>query len=428
MTSKINRYPFRQTAERRSRNAEIEITQKKKTDDQSLVEENNDEFNSQTETETETDSGTESDFDTLSSDSEIDEMSATAVITPTTKFVGTVDENDPDKRKREAYTVDQYLADVDSRILARKITDPKEKIKEALLLVDPDKGDAHGLMTSSTFNAIRSYEELQRKCRLIWKPKAYKDKFYNLQQLRSPKKRGTDFSYMAELRTAIDRVLDDISKNNKFLVIAGGRSDNNIDARELLTYVTFGTMYDGLTEEYQKAFRKLTLDPKEDLVEVMGKIIEKASESRVRQEVVAYTDSQAPSTENKSEKVLVTQTSQHKGSGNNLQRGSFRGRGMQHSYRGNVYNKGNSQAYNYNNANNSGYSQRGYNASHRGRNYRNQGDRGKIECKRCGNNNHRTHECKYCEYCNRYGHLISHCYSKQRDEQKSQNKQQNKNN
>ena len=94
-------------------------------------------------------------------------MSTTAVITPTTKFVGTVDENDPDTRKRETYTVEQHLADVDSRIQAIQITDPKEKIKEALLLVDPDKGDTHGLMTSSTFNALTSYEDLKHKCRLI---------------------------------------------------------------------------------------------------------------------------------------------------------------------------------------------------------------------------------------------------------------------
>ena len=61
--------------------------------------------------------------------------------------------------------------------------------------------------------------------------------------------------------------------------------------------------------------------------------------------------------------------------------------------------------------NNSGYSQRGYNASHRGRNYHNQGDRGRTECKKCGYNNHRIHECRYCEYCDRYGHLTSYCYN-----------------
>ena len=118
------------------------------------------------------------------------DMTTTAIVTTTSRFVGSVNSSDPDKKQRERYDVDQFLADVDSRIHTRGITNDAGKIKEALLFVDPDVGDAHKLMTSSTFKNLTTYDAFKACCRKIWKPKAYKDKFYNLQQLRNMKKKG----------------------------------------------------------------------------------------------------------------------------------------------------------------------------------------------------------------------------------------------
>ena len=353
-------------------------------------------------------------------------MATTAVITSSTKFVGTVADDDPDKKRREAYTVDQFLADVDSRIQTRKITDDKAKIKEALLLVDPDKGDAHGLMISSAFSSFDKYEDFKDMCKLIWKPKIFKDKFFNLQQLRTLKKKGTEFSYAADLRTAVDRVIEDLIQKEKITIVGGGENNQNADIRQVLNYVTFGTMYDSLSEEYQRAFKKLSLDPKQGHIELMDKIMEKANESRIRQNVVAYTETQASTSEQNVEKTLVTQTSHNKSNGNNAQRGSYRGRGMYQSFRGNASNvQRDNQYYSYNNRNSYGNSQRGYSTPHRGRGYHNQS---RLECRKCGQSNHKTHECWYCEYCDRYGHKISNCYSKQRDDQRQQNNSQNKSN
>ena len=239
-------------------------------------------------------------------------MATTAVITSSAKFVGTVDESDPDKKRREAYTVDQFLADVDSRIQSRQITTDKAKIKEALLLVDPDKGDAHGLMILSAFSSIDKYDDFKAMCKLIWKPKVFKDKFFNLQQLRTMKKKGTDFSYAADMRTAVDRVIDDLIHRENITIVQGGDNNQNADIRQVLNYVSFGTMYDGLSEEYQRAFKKVSLDPKQGHISLMDKIIEKANESRIRQEVVAYTDTQASTSEHKVENTLVTQSSQNR--------------------------------------------------------------------------------------------------------------------
>ena len=69
-------------------------------------------------------------------------MTTTAIVTTPARFVGTVNSSDPEKKKKEKYDVDQFLADVDSRISNRGITADADKIKEALLLVDPEDGDA----------------------------------------------------------------------------------------------------------------------------------------------------------------------------------------------------------------------------------------------------------------------------------------------
>ena len=184
-------------------------------------------------------------------------MTTTAIVTTPARFVGTVNSSDPEKKKKEKYDVDQFLADVDSRIANRGITADANKIKEALLLVDPEDGDAHSLLTSSIFSEITSYADFKEKCKKVWKPKAFKDKFYNLQELRTFKKKGlTDYGYMGEIRKVIDRVVSDLVENPRIEKIDGGKRDQNIDAREVITYVAFSTIFESLSEDNRRAFRK----------------------------------------------------------------------------------------------------------------------------------------------------------------------------
>ena len=351
------------------------------------------------------------------------DMTTTAIVTTTSRFVGSVNSSDPDKKQRERYDVDQFLADVDSRIHTRGITNDAGKIKEALLFVDPDVGDAHKLMTSSTFKNLTTYDAFKACCRKIWKPKAYKDKFYNLQQLRNMKKRGqTDFSFAVEVQTAIDRVVEDINTNANIVKV----DDTKADIRQLMTYVAYSTIYDSLSPENQSAFKKIPLNPQETLIDTVDKIILKASETKLTQEVVACTGSSSPSS-SKVESTLVT--SQGK-KGNNNNRGNTRGRGAQHNARGQGHGLNNGQGHGYGHNNyyqeysNDGYQQqsyyprgRGSRRPSRGRGYNNQGYR--PECKKCGRNNHKTHECYYCDYCQEYGHETSRCYAKKRNEKRS---------
>ena len=91
----------------------------------------------------------------------IDNRGKMAALTPvTTRFVGNIqDLQDPDKHRLEAYNVHQFLADLDSRIVSQGITKDVDKIKEAQLLVHPEKGDAKEVLLSSMFSELASYEE-----------------------------------------------------------------------------------------------------------------------------------------------------------------------------------------------------------------------------------------------------------------------------
>ena len=345
-------------------------------------------------------------------------MATTAVVTNAARFVGTVSSTEVDKKRKEKYDVEQYLADVDSRITANRITVEADKIKEALLLVDPEVGDAHALMTSTLFTQISTYEDFKIKCRKIWKPKAYRDKFYNLSQLRTLKKKGTtDFNYMAEVRTVIDRVVTDIKGNKKIKRIEGGKRDEMADITEIVTYIAFSTIYDSLSEDFQRAFKKLELDPTTDLIDLMNNIMEKANENRIKHEVVAYTEDQNPSRTNKVESTLVTQHSKN----SQAKRGNYqRGRGVQ-SRGQNSHNQGNSyQGYSQPGYQQQSYNQRGRGSyrQYRGRGYHNQGYREGPKCRKCGRTNHKTYECFYCDYCKEYGHETSRCYKRQGNEKR----------
>ena len=103
----------------------------------------------------------------------------TAVLTHTAKFAGNVDDDDPDKHRIERYDVNHFLADVDSRIASRGIKEEADKIKEALVFVHPDKGDAHTIIISSMFKAVTTWADFKSKCRSIWQTQEHKDKFYN---------------------------------------------------------------------------------------------------------------------------------------------------------------------------------------------------------------------------------------------------------
>ena len=208
---------------------------------------------------------------------------ATAVITNSTKFTGYIpDKSDPDKARLESYDVHQFLADLDSRIASLNITEEADKIKESQWLIDKDHGIARSVLLSPQFADLRTYAQFKAKCIQVFQPKDSFDKFYNLQQLRTLKMQNSEFTYIADMRKVVDHVVRDIVANNNIAKIDGGPRNQMADIREVVSYISYGTLYAMLPEEYKAAFKKVPLDPREDTYTLLANLKEKICENKVR--------------------------------------------------------------------------------------------------------------------------------------------------
>ena len=386
----------------------------------------------------ETDSDSESDLDFsgfFDPDSEPENLDMAYQIPIVNKFVGRImDPNDPDKQVLEAYHVHQFLADVDARIVSRRITAEAEKIKEAHLFVSQDKGDARVMLANPIFSDLTTYDQFKAKCISVWQPVEYQDKFYNLLQLRESARYGTDVFFLSELRKTVDRITQDIKDNPHITKHAGGKTDQLVEIHDISSYFSYGQMYAVMHEDFRKAFRKVQLNPSKDHLQILGEIKVNMAEEKVKS--AADYVFHSPAKFNKEMQKMgkpqacigikredSSQQYGHYGQGqhqNRYQQG-------QHSHQNpsNYYHQGqdsNVGQYRYDDYYGSyqGYQSGGYRGGRgrgygRGRNYKSQGDRNRIECKKCGRNNHKTEECTCCDYCGRPGHHISECKTKQRD-------------
>ena len=321
----------------------------------------------------------------------------TAILTHAAKFVGHIDPNDPDKHRLEKYNVDHFLADVESRIASRSITNNIDKIKEALVFVHPDKGDAHSIMISAIFKEVKTWDEFKNKCKSIWKAEEHKDKFFNLEQLRTLTKHGTYSNTMVEVRDAIDRVADDMMVNGNIEKHKGGPRDQLVDLREALTYFSYGTIYALLPDDYRLAFKKIPLDPKNDHLVLLGQIKDKVQELRVRkaEEIAAVTRHTQNIGESTKSPPRVTNKP-------NSPSGSNRGRGYP-----NRNTRGTAPQ-------NVGYQANSYSHQRaKGNRFNGSGNRSRMECKKCGRTNHWTNACRMCDCCKRIGHSAADCYYRQ---------------
>ena len=338
------------------------------------------------------------------------------VIVDNTRFVGHIaDPNDPDKDRLESYTVYQFLADLDSRIQSKDIKTDLAKIKEAKLLVDKEKGDAKEVLLSPIFAEITTYDRFKTKCKEIWQPKEFKDKYYNLTQLRTLAEKGSEYTYMSEMRKAVDNVVNDVIANDNITKHAGAPRDQLVDVRELVSYISFGTIYANKNDDYKAAFRKIQLDPKEDHFTLLNRLKEKISETKIRKEpeITAVMHAK-PAPSNKGNERQTTTAGNPTGkvsSSTPQQRFSNQGRNSSGQYRGN--NRG---RYNNNNYGRTNYRGRGYESNNSGN---------RIKCAKCGRANHSTNQCISCDYCSRIGHFARECRIKQRDRNQTQGNQSN---
>ena len=361
------------------------------------------------------------------SESEIDTMASQLPIT--NKFVGRIeDPNDPDKDRLESFTVDKFLNEVDARITSKKLTQDADKIKEAHLLVSTEKGDANFVIFSSMFSKLTTYAQFKEKCKSIWQPGDHKDQFYNLLQLRNVKKVGTDHHYTVDLHHAVDRVVSDIVANPHITVHPGGPRNQLVDLEQVISYISYGTMYANLPEEYKVAFRKVPLDPTKDHLDILNEIKGKITAEKVLSdnETALFTQSKVR------EKVVPIQNKSSKTNTSSPPRSSTnRGRNSsnQVQYSNQSQYRNNASTRNYQGSN---YSSGTYRSSYgRGRDNWSYSNNSWNECRKCGRTNHRTVDCICCDYCLIPGHYVSECYSRKRDlatkKGPMQNKNQNKN-
>ena len=355
------------------------------------------------------------------------------------KFVGRIsDPNDPDKARLEAYDVNKFLADVDARIASKNLTEDAAKLKEAHLSVSTEKGDASIIMISPIFENI-SYEEFKQLCKRTWQPVEYKDHYFNLTQMLRLKQKGTNLNYVVEVGASMERVKQDIIGNRNIEVRDFDGYNEMVNLTEVLRYITLGTIYSEMDDDYRIAMKKVPINPAEHHIDMINKVEEKVRESKIRQE-----DEIALATQNKryqanrgpsdrtghNNKGPSDRSGQGNRNPNDHSGQGYRGQEAQNRYQG-QYNRhqgpGNRQSKHYNQGRNnnnsgqysknatpqnynSGYNRGGYNRTggYRDNNFREQ-------CKNCGRTNHRTAECKICDYCKIAGHVVSECRRKQRD-------------
>ena len=107
------------------------------------------------------------------------------------------------------------------------------------------------------------------------------------------------------------------------------------DIREVVSYVSYGTLYAMLPEEYKIAFKKVPLNSTEDHFSLHSNLREKISVGKVRQEIeyAAVTqNSNSNSDKRYSSHASTSQATGRGNSNNQSQRGNFRGRSNRGGY------------------------------------------------------------------------------------------------
>ena len=362
------------------------------------------------------------DTDSDSSNSDPQPVNMSIQIEITNRFAGKVDENDVDRIYLESYDVNKYLAEVDARIQSKNLTTDPQKIKEAHLLINNQKGDARSIIYSSLFEDITTYADYKRKCREIWQPSDYNDPFFNLINFVTVKNVRNENVFMVEVRKSVDRVVKDMLANVNIVKHPGGKNDQLVELYDIATYLTYGVMYLSLSEGYKNAFKRIELDPTKDNLSLLKNLKDNMTKTRlVTQEEMTYSVRYGASGEQGNSKGAKPKPQYTHKRGNG--RGRYQGNKGQNT-KGQGQNEGQNgvgNASSYGKSDNYNGNRGGYNK--RGRGYANKGNRGNKGgntqyvgyCQNCGRDNHKTSDCLACGYCYGFGHKMRFCHVKKQD-------------
>ena len=350
----------------------------------------------------------------------------TAIIAQTARFCGNVSASNPDKARLESYTVNQWLKDVESRITSKKITAESDQIKEALLLVSTEHGDAHGIITDGALASQTTFKEFKEGCLDLWRPAEHQDKYHNVRAFSVLRFRESAGELISDVERAIKRLTEDIRLTND-ITIANRESWNKepaascpedlVSLSAVLKYLSFANMYYALPADYQIAYKKIETHQNLKYTTLVAKL-RKEKPDIPRNELTSVTMRQTNPTQDRNGKYNGTNNSSRFTGGKST---SARGRQTSHNPRGRgrgMNPRGNHYDRNWNGTNRYEGSHKSHPQQPRGsyqqgqKHYSSQGARPKMQCQNCGLTNHYTSECRRtkCQNCNKMGHYTGDCW------------------
>ena len=136
----------------------------------------------------------------------------------TSRFCGNVPLGTPNRVKLVSYDVNRWLADTNTRIAAKGITDPQLMIREAKLAVNPDVGDATRVLNTGRMCNIQDFNVFKDKCLCLWRPPEEKDRYLALQQFLSVRRTETVGSYINDIEKSRTDIISDLQSDRNFMM------------------------------------------------------------------------------------------------------------------------------------------------------------------------------------------------------------------
>ena len=304
------------------------------------------------------------------------------------------------------------------------------------MLISSEKGDAKTLVLSPAFENV-SYEEFKELCKLTWQKEEYKDPFYNLIKFKNLKMEGTAADFIAKLYDFGKRLKDDILDNAEFPKYDKDDKENLVEIQHVIDYFAYGLMYENFPESFRNAFKECpTIDPKLGPLKTFSavKAIVARKQTRIETDTVLYTKSKEKKpADNSSKSKNAGQTTPEVNSNKTKSCPNQQAQQQRPQGTGNAHHNQQYQAYqtgyNYHNQNYRGY-QRGHNnyrgrGRGRGRGYYNYNNQYRVVCFKCNSQGHKADTCRSCHYCCSFGHWISDCPVKYKDENSGKNQSGN---
>ena len=318
------------------------------------------------------------------------------------KFCGNVQGTRTEILKWMSYDVHRWLKDSACRITSKKLTAEEDKIRETILGVHPDIGDAAAVCGSELFAAASSnYEEWKKLATKHWLPVRSCDALMAVGQLV-----GIEFdplfSKMVVNIEGAQRAIEADIEDNKEIPLAKHadfpeerKEEKLVVLKDILNYLGAGILYGKLSPTGQEVFRDVEYKPTTNLIalstefnhlagkKIPGGIKEARSVHHVRegwQERGDY-EEEAGSQE-EGEVYFAPQYTQSRGRGHQSYQRGYRGRGSAGRSRGNDRGRG-----------------RGRQPTTHSRTH--------PRCRECGREGHWVSQCPdvVCVKCKTRGHL-----------------------